>query len=263
MRLYLRVASVFAPGHAGWTHSFTALRSQPNSTHQPLTRYQADFLPANERRRLTPTISFALQTAQDLWTQYQQHFPHAVADDIAILLLSTDGDTETSYRLCEAILRAEPRISPTLFHNSVHNAAAGYWMIGQSRHTPSTALATGPYSVAQALLEGYMQSRSYQMPVLFVSYDCPVDRRLPDHPAFTLPFSYGLIVSTEPTEKDLARLQLDLINQAKPAVNHWPDEQNPSAQAWPLLQHIAQRMTDMQTFPLSESMHLSVKASFT
>src|SRR3546814_16767116 len=43
---------------------------------------------------------------------------------------STHGDLPIMDYMC-ATLASEPRtISPTKFHNSVHNAAAGYWTIG-------------------------------------------------------------------------------------------------------------------------------------
>src|SRR5690606_42059827 len=53
-----------------------------------------------------------------------------------------------------ATLASDPRsISRTRFHNSVHNAAAGYWTIGAGCTAAATAVSAGPASFAQGLLE--------------------------------------------------------------------------------------------------------------
>ncbi|MCA9685672.1 MAG: beta-ketoacyl synthase chain length factor, partial [Myxococcales bacterium] len=50
---------------------------------------------------------------------------------------------------------AEPGgpVSPTKFHNSVHNTATGYLSIATGNHHSATALAGGPAAVEVALLE--------------------------------------------------------------------------------------------------------------
>ena len=39
------------------------------------------------------------------------------------------GDGQNCHEICQALASAERQLSPTRFHNSVHNAAAGYWSI--------------------------------------------------------------------------------------------------------------------------------------
>ena len=48
-------------------------------------------------------------------------------------------------------------ISPTRFHNSVHNAAAGYWTIGAHCMQAATAISAYDASFAEGLLEALMQ----------------------------------------------------------------------------------------------------------
>jgi hypothetical protein len=179
MKLYIHSVSLFAPGHDGWAYSQQALKTAPNDLGQAVPKYQASFLPPNERRRLTPTLSFALHTADDVLQQYQEKHPTASTEDMAALFFSADGDAEISYLLCAAVTEPAPQVSPTLFHNSVHNTAVGYWMISQSSHAASTSIATSGFTVGQALLESYLQSHAYQAPVLTVAYDYPVDQRMP------------------------------------------------------------------------------------
>jgi hypothetical protein len=84
---------------------------------------------------------------------------------------STHGELSITDYMC-ATLADDPRaISPTRFHNSVHNAAAGYWTIGAGAHVPATAITAGPYSFAQGLLEALVQLHAGEEAVLLVAYD--------------------------------------------------------------------------------------------
>ena len=46
---------------------------------------------------------------------------------------STHGDLAITDYMCETLATDPTAVSPTKFHNSVHNAAAGYWTIGYGR----------------------------------------------------------------------------------------------------------------------------------
>ena len=67
--------------------------------------------------------------------------------------MSSDGDGEIVHRLCTALASPAAEVSPTDFHNSVHNAATGYWSIGAHSSAPSTALCAYDGSFAAGLLE--------------------------------------------------------------------------------------------------------------
>ena len=57
-------------------------------------------------------------------------------------------------------------MSPTKFHNSVHNAPTGYWSIATASQHPATAVSGYKYSAAVALLEGAAQALEENIPVL-------------------------------------------------------------------------------------------------
>src|SRR3546814_17607171 len=70
---------------------------------------------------------------------------------------STHGDLPIMDYMC-ATLTGEPRsISPTKFHNSVHNAAAGYWTIGSGCMHASTEVSAFDASFAQGLADELAQ----------------------------------------------------------------------------------------------------------
>ena len=67
-------------------------------------------------------------------------------------------------------------MSPTKFHNSVHNAAAGYWTIGTGCMAPSNSLSGYECSFAAGLLEAAAQCAADRRPVLLVGFDVAARR---------------------------------------------------------------------------------------
>lgn len=123
-------------------------------------------LAPNERRRAPETVAVALEVALAACT-------HAGRDPASLpsIFASTHGDLAITDYMCST-LASEPRtISPTRFHNSVHNAAAGYWTIGTGAMQPATALSAYDHSFAQALLEAMVQLATGSEAVLLVGYD--------------------------------------------------------------------------------------------
>src|SRR3546814_20327507 len=74
-------------------------------------------------------------------------------------------------RSSAAVATPERIVSPTDFHNSVHNAAAGYWGIGTGSRAPSTTLAGYDESFALGLLEAGLQVVGDRRAVLLVVFD--------------------------------------------------------------------------------------------
>lgn len=123
-------------------------------------------LPANERRRAPETVAVALEVALAA-CQAAQCDPALLPSVFA----STHGDLAITDYMA-ATLAEDPRaISPTRFHNSVHNAAAGYWTIGAGCMAPATALSAYDATFAESLLEALMQLHAGAPAVLLVAYD--------------------------------------------------------------------------------------------
>ena len=64
-------------------------------------------------------------------------------------------------------------VSPTRFHNSVHNAPSGYWAVATGSREPSTSLCAYDASFAAGLLEAAAQATVDDRPVTLVAYDLP------------------------------------------------------------------------------------------
>ena len=125
-------------------------------------------LPPNERRRAPDSVAVALEVALAAC--------EAAGRDpaqLASVFASTHGDLGITDYICSTLASDAAAMSPTRFHNSVHNAAAGYWTIGAGCHAPATAISSHDASFAQGLLESLVQLASGEDAVLLAAYDSP------------------------------------------------------------------------------------------
>ena len=152
-------------GLPGWdaAQSFVRDGSLPDAAPQ---RPSPQLLPPNERRRAPESVAVALEVAQAACVM-------AGRDPATLpsIFASTDGDLGITDYICETLRDAPETVSPTKFHNSVHNAASGYWTIGQGCMAPSTALSAFGATFAQGLLEALVQVATGSEAVLLAAYD--------------------------------------------------------------------------------------------
>lgn len=131
-------------------------------------RPSPQLLAPNERRRAPESVAVALDVALAACAAAGRD-----PKTLPSVFTSTQGDLSITDYMC-ATLRDAPRtISPTKFHNSVHNAAAGYWTIGNGCMAPATAISAYEASFAQGLLEALVQLATGSEAVLLVAYDTP------------------------------------------------------------------------------------------
>lgn len=180
----------------------------------PPRRPAPDMLPANERRRAPDTVLLALQAAQ-------QACAMAARDPATLpsVFASCHGDLAITDAICATLARAPLELSPTRFHNSVHNAAAGYWTIASGCHAPATALSAHAGSFAQGLLEAAAQALVESTPVLLVGYDAASPAPLADVSPSEGLLALALVLSPPPSLSSAAtacRLSLALESEAAP-----------------------------------------------
>ncbi|MGG6463199.1 beta-ketoacyl synthase chain length factor [Solilutibacter silvestris] len=123
-------------------------------------------LPANERRRAPESVAVALEVAQAACSDAGRD-----PKTLASIFASTDGDLPITDYICATLRDAPDALSPTKFHNSVHNAAAGYWTIGQGCMAPSTALSAFACTFSQGLLEAMVNLACGEPAILLAAYD--------------------------------------------------------------------------------------------
>jgi len=237
--VYLQSLGVVAPGLDDWPACRDVMTGQRQYRPAPIARFNAETLPPNERRRITPTIRIAMQAA----TEAMQGSTFA-ADSIATVFVTSNGDLAISDRLCSALTLPERPVSPIDFHNSVHNAPAGYWSIGSHCRQPSTSVSCGDASFAAGLLETVTQVLCDKHPVMLVSYEQPSPKTLANLHTVSVPFATALLVSQQPCETSLAELAITPVEQTGSASLQTTAlevlyRDNPAAQALLLLELVA------------------------
>jgi hypothetical protein len=123
-------------------------------------------LPAALRRRASLTTRLAVTAAHHACFAAQVD-----AGRLPSIFASVGGEIQVTDELCRALPVDGAMISPTQFHNSVHNTTAGYWSILHGCQAPSTAIAALDDTFAIGLLEAAGQLRQTPGDILLVCYD--------------------------------------------------------------------------------------------
>nr|WP_274600142.1 beta-ketoacyl synthase chain length factor [Halorhodospira abdelmalekii] len=180
---------------AGWAQARAALRGETASDQEAAEGGAEPELPpvtllaANERRRLTATLRLALALAQEA----SDDLDLAERAALPTVFASAMGDSDITDRICHALAEPQPALSPTLFHNSVHNAPAGYWSVACASRAPSISVAAGEQTAGAGALEAIAQLR-YRAggSLLYVLYDTSPPLRLQPHMGIEMSFGMAL-----------------------------------------------------------------------
>jgi hypothetical protein len=239
MRVVLEAAGVVGPGLPGWSASRELLRGALPYAALELSLPKLDMLPAAERRRTGQSVKLALAAGLDALAGSRRG-----PDQLATVFTSSGADGQVLHEICETLAGADRQVSPTRFHNSVHNAPAGYWSLATRSHEPSTSLCAYDWSFAAGLLESAAQVTVEHDAVLLVCFDLPYCE--PIHSARPIVGSLGvaLLVAREPAPAALARAEIEITQRQPPTPMSDPAlEQlragNPTARALPLLAALA------------------------
>jgi hypothetical protein len=238
--LYIEGIGFWASRLPGWDLASKVLRGEVQAPSAPQTRPAPALLPPAERRRAPDTVAVALEVAARA-CEMAQRDPKLLASVFAC----THGDLAISDYMCDTLAKTPALTSPTKFHNSVHNAAAGYWTIGTGCLKPYTSLSGYYCTFSEGLLEAASQALSEGAPVLFVAFD--IEAR---GPVGTMQPSRGvlagaLVISPEPGERDIAQLVFEVQEEAEPqpttarAENAALVEGNAMANALPFFEALA------------------------
>jgi hypothetical protein len=140
-----------------------------------------------------------------------------------------------------ALAQPAREVSPTRFHNSVHNAAAGYWSIACGSRRGAVTLCAHDASFGAALLEAAAQIHAGESAVLLIAYDLPYPEPLLAVRPIREPLALALALCGEARAPALARWRLALA-PGPATIAPMPIGElasNPAAQALPLLAALA------------------------
>lgn len=239
-RLFIEGIGFWASRLPGWEAARSILRGEAAPPATPQTRPAPALLPPAERRRAPDTVAVALEVAARA-CEMSGRDPKSMPSVFA----STHGDLAISDYMSSTLARTPLLTSPTKFHNSVHNAAAGYWTIGTGCLKPYTSVSGYYFTFAEGLLEAASQSLTEDGPVLYVAFD--IEAR---GPVATMQPSVGvlagaLVISPRASERPVAQFTFDVkqdpmarTTQARPQ-NAALVEGNAISNALPLFEALA------------------------
>ncbi len=241
MTAYLEAVGLVAPGLPAWEEARTVLAMQhPPAPQSPgCTPPQPQLLPANERRRAPLSVLMALQAAEDA----MRRTSIAVADTPAVFA-SSDAEMAIIHRISSALAEPARIVSPTDFHNSVHNAAAGYWGIAARATQSATTLSAFDGTLAAGLRETFALLADGAPAVLLVLYDVPPPVPLYEKRPIETACGVALMLTGERVPGSVARLTLEEARAESTLTEPWLEtlrRGNPAARALPLLSALARR----------------------
>lgn len=224
-----------------------------------------EIIPANERRRAPLPVRAAVEVS---WQALQQS--GLVSGDVACVFGSGLGDTEITDYMCRVLTTTEKQLSPTKFHNSVHNAAAGYWTISTGCMKAANSIAAYQNTAGLSLLEAIIQCQQHQEPLLITLFDTAAHDAY--RQIFACEHSFAaalLIVPVGSAASPIARLTMGDDSAATPAApvfahkllgNLYRD--NPAAKVLGLLQQLAAKKAGQSCFTISPARALNLDVSF-
>lgn len=239
LRAWIDGIGLIAPGMPDWPHARRVLRGEHPLANAPSALPAPAALPPAERRRASRVVRLGLALGLEATA-------HAGADPATLttVFAASGADGHNCHALCEQLAGEDRQISPTRFHNSVHNAVAGYWGIATRSMQPCQVVCAFDASLGAGLLDALGQVATDGAAVLLVAYDSEYPQPL--HAKRDTPDCGGvaLLLSPEPGTRSLAEIHVTPTHGAPDRLTDARLETLrttiPALRALPLLQHLAQ-----------------------
>lgn len=242
MRLFVESVGILGPGLNGWAASQGVLSGAKPHVRSEAALPKLDWLPAAERRRTGAPVKYALTVGMDALSATA-----LTAQDVPTIFAASSGDGEVLHDICATLASSERQVSPTRFHNSVHNAAAGYWSIAVGARVASTSLCAYDWTFVAGLLETAAQVLVDSEAALLIAYDIAYSMPLRAARTVHESFACALLLRRHASENSLHSLELEFSPRASvpttlgDASLEALRRDNPSARALPLLAAMARR----------------------
>lgn len=206
MRVFVEGVGLVGPGLRGWQASRPLLAGVETYVPAATVVTASDLLPQAERRRVGLPVKLALAAGCEALS-------NAARDgaDTASVFASSQGDGENLHRICETLAAPERDISPTRFHNSVHNAPAGYWSIAMRCRKSSTSLCGYDAGFASGLLDATVQVAVDGKPVVLIAYDQAYPEPLHAIRPISASFGMALVMTQQATSQTFATLDISFL----------------------------------------------------
>ncbi|HET9836033.1 MAG TPA: beta-ketoacyl synthase chain length factor [Rhodanobacteraceae bacterium] len=191
-RLTLGIAGIgaWARGAPDWLILRALLRGEADWRDDAPGKPAAGILPPGERRRAPESVLLAAEVAGQACAAAGRE-----AGSLPCVFASTQGELSITDYMCATLATAPQELSPTKFHNSVHNAPAGYWTIAAQCTAGSSAVTGYHASFGAGLLEAVALAIADDTPVLFAAYDIGASGPLMEMARATRAFGVAVVLT--------------------------------------------------------------------
>lgn len=254
---YIDGIGLLGPGLTDWPSSRAILAGeqpyQPTPTILPLPA----LLAAAERRRSGALVRLTLATGLEATAAASVD-----AASLPCVYTSSGGDGQNCHEICQTLASDDRHISPTRFHNSVHNAAAGYWSIATGAMTPISVLCAFDASFGAGLLEAITQVAADGTATLLTANDTPYPEPLHGVRPILDNFGVAMVLAPVAGPNSLAQIHVSLTSEAAGKLDH-PGLEHlrlgiPAARSLPLLSALAQRRPAQVILDYFEHLRIAV-----
>ena len=253
-------AGVWSQAFGNWDEFQDALAGREVETGGAL---KPELIPARERRRAPAAVKMAVEV-MDQACRMADIDP----TDVATVFGSGMGDMQITDYICRTLAEAPRMVSPTKFHNSVHNASTGYWSIATGSHFAANAISAYADTVAASLLEGAVQAIEEDLPVIVALEELAAPQPFKSVIEVDEPLAAALLLTPRgASAAPLAGLKLAVRGQAAAddatvTVAGTTFDNNFTAPLLPLLAALAHGEASTHALPLSRGSTLDLTLEF-
>ena len=238
LKFFVEAAAVLGPGLGGWEAARSILAGSAPYVPADLVLPRFEVLPAAERRRVGLVVKLSISVGLQALVQAGRP-----GDAMPTVFTSSGGDGVVINEICTMLAGSDRLISPTRFHNSVHNAPSGYWGIATGSRAPSTSLCAFDWSFTVGLLEAATLAADHDF-VLLIAYDLPYPEPLRGVRPMRHPFASALLIARERSRRSMAACELGSGTAGAPSGMQDDNleqlrRDNPAARSLPLLAALA------------------------
>jgi hypothetical protein len=256
MRIAIEAVGVLAPGMADWDGARSVLDGSEPYAAAELAPCAPASLSAVERRRSSPTVRLAMAAAEQALGRTA-----LAPQDMALVFASPEAAGVITHQLCE-VLAGSREVSPTQFHNSVHNAPSGYYSIAMKAKLGATSVCRGPWTFAAGLLGAAVQALCDDVPVLYVCYDSPLPAPLSEAMPVVEATAIALVIAPQPDAATLASWEIAIApSEGEVAWPAWMPQAwqaNASARGFEALATICGGAGASAALPLSPELNVRI-----
>lgn len=240
LNAYIDGIGLLGPGLDNWPQAQAVLLGQqayvPGKTVLPAPAS----LPPAERRRSGALVRLTLAVGLEAIAMAAQD-----ATQLSSVFAASGGDGENCHAICEVLASDDRAISPTRFHNSTHNTAAGYWGIATGAMTSASVLSAFDASFGAGLLEALGQVVVDGRGTVLLAYDTPYPQPLHSARPISDAFGMALVLSPQASARSLAHIRVALSDAVAQPLQDAALEQLrvgiPAARGLPVLRALALR----------------------